>query len=155
VFRFQRNEERERACSKSFAMIVNHLSGRWLSGAAPIPSDPRPKAAPKASAKNSRLAAEPANAPTLKLRLARPANLRRPRGRTTQLSLITTKHAKKKGRSSQPLEGSGRIQVRPLSRNTAARAPIRGARLRRYFPAPGFAIFFFFFFIVMVCFLLV
>jgi hypothetical protein len=33
--------------------------------------------------------------------------------------------------------------------------PTRGARLRRYFPAPGFAIFFFFFFIAMVCFLLV
>jgi hypothetical protein len=36
---------------------------RWLSGAAPILSDPRPRAAPKASAKNSPLAAEPANAP--------------------------------------------------------------------------------------------
>src|SRR5690348_6127775 len=36
--------------------------GRWLSGAVPILSDPGPKPAPKASAKNSPLAAEPAKA---------------------------------------------------------------------------------------------
>jgi hypothetical protein len=111
----------------------------------------------RAGTKRRKLHAESATPPALQSCVGSAGPCRRCRSRETPLARDrATTFESDIFQSNASQNSSGRIQVRPLSRVTARVAREFRARLRRYFPASGFAIFFFFFFFVaMFCFLLV